>query len=186
MSQLTSSTFAGEAPSGPILTLTGDTNVGGGGPTPVGPDGTGTININGDGVFIQVQDNAAGNQIKIIQLNSGQGVATTIGAVSATVFSFPLGATPAVYEIEVRIVGFNASTPAGYGSKVFATVRTTGAAGVLIGVNDDALSNEVALENANAVVAVNVSSANSFDIVATGVVGLTIHWKATAQFTFVT
>ena len=151
----------------------------------MGPDGAGNINLNGDGVFTQVEDNAAGNQLIVTFLDAIQGTTTTIGLQTRTIASVQLGAVPGTYEIEARVAAFNASTPAAFGSKIIATARTTGAAGVLIGVNNDNVFNEVALEDAVAQIEVNISTANSFDIVATGVAGLTIEWKATVYYTFV-
>lgn len=168
-----------------VFTLTGNIDVGGGGPTPVPPDGLGNINIVGDNEITRVLDNAATNTLTIVNPNSSTDTATTVGFVPDFLLALDLGATPGVYEIEARIAAFDNATPSGAGWKIFATVRTDGATATLIGVNNSIFFAEPAINTASAVAGVNVSGANSFDILIFGVAGLTINWKSTSFWTFV-
>lgn len=109
------------------------------------------------------------------------GTATTIGAVTGDVVTFPLGATPGVYALEGRVAGFESSTPAGAGFQIFATVRTDGANATLVGVPDIVSNNEAALVAAMASVVV---SGNNAILQVTGVALLTIDWKGDLAYTF--
>ncbi len=185
MSQI-STRIGGVVPPGMgILTITGNEDLGGGGPTPVAPDGVGNINVVGDNENTQTVDIPGTNTVLIILPNTSTGTVTTVDAAPAFIDTIQLGAVPGVYEIEVRVAAYDLTTPSGAGWKIFATVRTTGAAGVLIGVNDDAHVAEATLVAADAIVTVNGGGANTFDIVAFGIAGETIHWKSTSTWTFV-
>lgn len=105
----------------------------------------------------------------------------TIGAVTADIITLPLGATPGTYTFEVRVSGFESTTPAAAGSQIFATVRTTGAAAVLVGVPDVISNSEAAVNTSLANVVV---SGNSAIVRVTGVALLTINWGADLEYTF--
>lgn len=113
--------------------------------------------------------------------NDTQGTGQTIGATTADIITFPLGATPGTYAFEGRVSGFNASTPASCAFQIFGTVRTTGAAGVLVGVPDYVSNDEAAVNGADAEIVV---SGNNAIIRVTGVLALTIDWAADLQYTF--
>lgn len=156
--------------------LTGD--IGG----PVGPDGAFNINLL-TGVGLTSTGNPATNTITFTQDTANEGTVTTIGAVTGDVITIALGATPATYAIEARISAFESTTPAGAGYQLFGSVRTTGAAAVLIGTPDFVVNEEAALVAADVDLVV---AANNAIIRVTGVAGLTIHWKSFALYTQVT
>lgn len=185
MSQITSSGTGIVPPTAGVFVLTGNIDVGGGGPTPVPPDGVGNINVVGDNETIQTQDNPATNTLLVVAANTSVGTGTTVDAAPVIIDTIQLGAVPGVYEIEIRIAAHDTTTPSGAGWKIFATVRTTGAAGILIGLNDDMHDAEAAIVTADAICTVNQGGANTFDIVVFGVVGLNINWKSLSAWTFV-
>ena len=152
-----------------IETLTGD--LGGA----VGPDGAFNINLlTGEG--LTTTGVPASNTITITRDDTPySGTGQTVGAVTADLITIPLGATPATYAIEARIAGFESTTPAGCGYSLFATFRTTGAAAVVCGTVDKITNEEAALIAANATM---VASGNNAVVQVTGVLALTINWKA--------
>lgn len=109
------------------------------------------------------------------------GIGQTIGAVTADIITFALGAVPGTYAIEVRVSGFDAGTPSGVAFKIFGSVRTMGAAGVLLGVPDVVSQPEVATATALANIVV---SGNNVIVRVTGVALLTIDWGADLEYTF--
>lgn len=141
--------------------------------------GPGRMNavVQTDGVTIHIN---ASNQLEVIT-DAILGTATTIGAVTADAINFPLGATPGTYTFEARIAGFNAATPASSGFQIFATVRTTGGIGVLVGIPDLINNSEPAL---NMSLADIIVSGNNAIVRVTGVAGLTINWAAELERTF--
>lgn len=131
--------------------------------------GTGIAIVNGPGSITISADAAT------------SGTASTVGAVTGDVITLPLGATPGTYTLEARVSGFEGTTPASAGFQIFGTVRTTGAAAVLVGVPDVVSNAEIALVASLASIVV---SGNNAIIQVTGVAGLTVGWKADLQYTF--
>lgn len=160
--------YTGTPGVGPVDTLSG--NVGGA----VGPDGASNINVVG-GANILVTGNPATNTLTVDLEGGATGTGQTIGAVTDDVITFALGAAAGVYEISVRIAGFDAVTPAGAGYRINAAVRTTGAAGILIGVNAVDTFEEAALVAGSVAIVV---IGNDAIVRVTGVAGLTIDWSA--------
>jgi hypothetical protein len=160
---------------GPVAeTLTGD--IGGA----VGPDGLFNINILG-GSNITVTGNPLTNTLTIDQSGGFEGTGQTIGAVTADIITFPLGAVAGTHEFEIKVASFNAATPAGSGYHIQAAVRTTGAAGTLIGTPEvDAFEEAVLLGCSATVVVVG----NNAIVRVLGVAGLTIDWGAELDFVF--
>ena len=103
------------------------------------------------------------------------GTGSTVGAVTADVITFPLGATPGTYSLEVQVSGFDAGTPAGIGVTLSAAVRTDGAAATLISTPDKVVLEEAALVGATADVVV---AANTAIVRVTGVAAITLNWVA--------
>lgn len=129
-----------------------------------------------------ISTSGAGNTITItIDDTTVTGTAQTIGAVSADVITFPLGAVPGNYVFDVKVTGFESTTPAGASYTIEAGVRTTGAAAVLLPNQVPDEMEEAILVPADAVVTV---AANTMIVRVTGVAGLTIDWKATAEYEF--
>lgn len=125
--------------------------------------------------------NAAGS-ITIAASGELTGSVTTSDATPTAALTQAAGATPGVYRIEARVAAFNTTDTLGSGYSVFGTVRTTGAATVLVGVpfRDD--DEEVGMTTSNADIVV---SGNNWIVQVTGVAGKTIKWKADAYYTFV-
>jgi len=129
-----------------------------------------------------IATSAAGNTITITLTDTSvSGTGQTIGAVTADVISFPLGAVPGTYTFDINVASFEPTTPAGAGYGIVASVRTTGAAAVLVPNQAIDELEEAALIAADAFVTV---AANNMIVRVTGVAGLTVDWKATAEYVF--
>lgn len=109
------------------------------------------------------------------------GSGTTVGAVTADLITLPLGAVPGTYSFEIEIAGFEAGTPSGAGYRIAGSVRTTGAAAVLVPAQVVDEFEEAALVACSAALVV---AANTAIIRVTGTVGLTINWKAIGVYVF--
>ncbi len=103
------------------------------------------------------------------------GTGQTIGAVTADLITIPLGAVPTSYIFESKIAGFESTTPAASGYNLICAARTTGAAATIVGIQDQMVFEDVAL---NASDVSFIASGNNIIVRATGVAGLTINWKA--------
>lgn len=167
----------GSAGLGSVDTLTGDSG------GAVGPDGANNINIV-SGAGLTTTGNPGANTITISQDNAVEGTGTTVGNVTDDIITLSLGATPGVYTIEARIVGFESTTPAGVGYQLFGTVRTDGATATLIEL-PDIISNEDTVLQPEADVDLVVSG-NDAIIEVTGQTGFTINWRAFMLYTRVT
>lgn len=139
----------------------------------LGDDST-TNNLNG------ITTTGAGNTVTVLLTNRVQGTGTTIGAVTSDIITFSMGAVAATYVFEFRVKGFEATTPAGCGYSVFATVRTTGAAATVCGVPDVIVNEEAALVNCDVDV---VASGNNAILRVTGTAGLTVTWGSVGYYT---
>ena len=107
------------------------------------------------------------------------GTGTTVGTATADILTIPLGATPGTFQFEARVKGFEATTPAGAGYNLYATLTTTGASASLVGVQD-VFNSDVALTTATATF---VASGNNAILRVQGVLGLTINWSAETEIT---
>ncbi len=126
-----------------------------------------------------IQDTGSGNTVTILLTNRFHGSATTIGATTADLVTFALGATPGTYIFEINTAAFNPSTPAGAGYKTYATVRTNGIAGTLIDDQDAIINEDAALVTSDDNV---VISGNNAIFRVTGVAGLTIDWVTVGTY----
>jgi len=140
----------------------------------VGPDAAFNIDILG-GTNVTTVGNPGTNTITINTSGGQEGTGQTIGAVNDDIITFALGAAAGCYTFHAKLVGFEATGPSGAGYEITAVVRTTGAAGALIGVP---VIN--AIEDAAIVAAVGtmVVVGNDAIIRVTGVAALTINWVA--------
>jgi hypothetical protein len=167
--------YTGTPAVGPIDTITGD--IGGA----IAPDAAFNINVVG-GTNITVTGNPATNTLTIDQTGGAEGTGQTIGAVTADLITFALGATPGTYEISARIAGFEATTPAGAGYRINAGVRTTGAAGILLGTFAvDTFEEAGLVPSAASIVVVG----NNVIVRVLGTAALTINWAAELDSIFV-
>ncbi len=132
---------------------------------------------------IQTDGSSGSNTITIELTNRLRGTGTTVGAVTADLVTFPLGATPGTYVIDSNFCGFNASTPAGAGYSIFGSVRTTGAAASIVGIPDKINNEDPSMVACNADLVV---SGNNAILRVTGTAGLTIDWVVVATYVKVT
>jgi hypothetical protein len=145
----------------------------------VGPSIIGNINLYGiNGVTVTGDPVTHTLTISVDHLLTGFG--TTVGATTADLITFPMGAVPSTYTIEGRVAGFDAATPAGASLKLWGGTRTTGAAGVILNTVDKNVNTEAALVTSDATI---VIVGNSFVVRVTGVAGKTINWTATFEYT---
>ncbi len=132
-------------------------------------EGTGITIINGPGT------------ITISGTGQSVGTGQTVGAVTDDVITIDLGATPGTFTISASVSAFETSTPAGAGYRLTAMVRTTGAAGTLIGAVTQIIQEEAALAAGTATIVV---VANTAIIRVTGTAALTVEWSATSDQVF--
>lgn len=125
----------------------------------------------------------ATNELDIYLTNRLQGTGTTVGATTADLVTFALGASPGAYLFNFTVAVFNAATPASAGYETYTTIRTTGAAASIIDDTDSIVHEEAALITTNAEM---VISGNNAIFRVTGVVGLTINWAVVGTYVKVT
>lgn len=130
-----------------------------------------------------ISTSGSGSTVNVILSNRMQGTTSTVGAVTADVITLALGATPGTYIFEFRAGAFESTTPASAGYSIFGTVRTTGAAAVLVGTPDFIVNEEAALSTADIDIVV---SANNAILRVTGVAALTLQWSAVGLYTLAT
>jgi len=135
-----------------------------------------TVN-NDNGIQTTVIPNGSAN-LFIELTNRLQSTGTTVGATTATVITFSLGATPASYMFEFNITGFDTVTPTATGYWFIATARTTGAAATVVGTNEDFLEDAALATSDVDMIAVG----NTVTLVVTGVAGVTLHWNVVGYY----
>jgi hypothetical protein len=122
------------------------------------------------------------NNLGIYLTNRRVDAASITGAGTVDLFTQDLGGDPGVYNFQLYVAAFNASTPSGAAYTIFGSVRTTGAAATVIVTQDIISDEEPALLGADFQI---VASGNNLIARATGVAGLTINFKVLAQYVFV-
>ncbi len=128
-------------------------------------------------------DGSSGSNVLTVQLtNRVRGTLTTTDATPTTIITFPLGATPGVYEISGSVAAFDITDTAGASYGFTSGIRSTGAAAIEIGTQFTTNFEEVAMETADMDV---TTSGNSIIIQVTGIAGKTIHWDALFTYRFV-
>lgn len=137
------------------------------------------LNVLGDE---NITTSGSGNTITISPTDTASGTGQTIGAVTADIITFPLGASAGTYQVEGSIAAYEGGTPAGGGIRAFVAVRTSGAAGTICDSSDPIKNLETAL---NAATAEFVVSGNNLILRVTGVTALTIKWAGRLFYTFV-
>jgi hypothetical protein len=155
-----------------VETLTGD--LGGA----VGTDAALNINLlTGDGL---TSTGVAGTHTITFTLdNFVIGSGQTIGAVTADLITFPMGAVAGMRLLEAKIEGFEATGPNGCGYNLICGCRTTGAAATIVGAQDKYISEDAAVVAADGNFVV---SGNNLIVRVTGVAALTINWKSTLTY----
>ena len=114
--------------------------------------------------------------------NRVQGTVTTANATPTTLTTFALGAVPGVYNFDIQISGYDITDTAGVGYFISGSVRTTGAAAVLVGTPDKIVNEEAATVACDANLIV---SGNNAVVQVTGIAAKTIDWRALSQYIFV-
>lgn len=131
-------------------------------------------NVNG----IQTDGSSGSNTLTVQLTNRIQGVITTNGAATQTIFTFDLGATPASYMFEVNLTGFDTVTPTGTSYWFIAGARTNGITATVYGTNEDFIE-DAALAASD----VNMTaSGNNVLMTVTGVAGVNLNWNAVALY----
>lgn len=157
-----------------IVTVTGNT----GGAVP--GDGSDNLNLLGDSnSALTVTGSIGTNTLTISSTNVLNGSGTTVGATTADIITFALGASAKTYKFRFELVSFESATPLGAGYQINGTVRTTGAAATVVSVPDGDDDEEGALAAADWNV---IASGNSAVLRVTGVAGLTINWVAQGYY----
>lgn len=126
-----------------------------------------------------ITTSGAGSTVTVLLTNRVQGSGSTVGAATTDLITLALGATPGTYTLEVSVSAFESTTPAAAGYSIFGTVRTTGAAAVLVGTPDKIVNEEAALATSDLNMVV---SANNVIIRATGTAALTVGWNAVGYY----
>lgn len=110
-----------------------------------------------------------------LSASTTKGNGSTVGAVTDDLITIDLGMVAGTFQLEATVKGFESTTPAGCGYKVFGTFTTDGVAATFVG--DEPIFNEdAALVDADAYF---IASGNNAVLQVLGVVGLTITWNAT-------
>jgi hypothetical protein len=125
------------------------------------------------------------SQINSISNSGGGGGTTvtgagqTIGAVTADIIVLNLGSSSTTKILEVKVVGYEATTPLGVGYNLVATARTNGIAATIVAAQDKIVFEEGALLAGDC----NFTTAgNTVKVTATGTAALTINWKAVLTY----
>lgn len=142
------------------------------------------LNVYGDSNSDNLQEGimttGSGNTVTVMLTNRVEGMNTTVGAVTVSVNSLPLPATPGGYQVFARIAGYESTGPAYASITIEGCVGTDGAAASVVGVPT---INYAASASLGAIVGAISVTGNSFNIDVTGVAGLTIVWEALTIFT---
>jgi hypothetical protein len=125
---------------------------------------------------------ANSNEVDVVITNRIRGSVQTAGSIPTIVNLFALGATPGVYNFDVQICGFDSTDQLGAGYFLTGAIRTTGAAGIIIGTVDKVVNEEAGTVNCDASLTV---TGNNAAILVTGLTGKFIDWKYLATYIFV-
>lgn len=163
-----------------VETLTGDTG------GAVSPDGSNNINLlttlSSDFNLSELRTvgNPGANTITITQFNTLTGFVSGVGASTINVITFDLGATAAVYIMDIRMVVFDSGNVEGAGYNIFGTIRTTGAAATLVGTPDKIVNEEGGLLAGDANM---IATGNNFQLQFTIPAGSTVDVTAYVKYT---
>lgn len=107
---------------------------------------------------------------------------TTVGASTQTVTFDPGVSTASGFKFQVDMVGFEPTTPAAYAITLEGCGRTNGTTATIVGTELKDIFSDVALAGCSVVVA---ASGNTLQLQVTGVVALSIDWRAGISLIFV-
>lgn len=126
----------------------------------------------------------AGNEVSIYLTNRITGTAiTTDAATPQTVYSFSLGATPATYMFDIKIIAYNVTDILSAGYSSTSVIKTTGAVGSEINADPGLIAEEGTMSG---VVVQNQITGNNIEVIVTGLAGKTINWEALTTYFKVT
>ena len=131
---------------------------------------------------IQTDGSSGSNTLTVQITNRLQGSGTTIGAVTADLVTFNLGATPGAYNFELKVIGYTVSGPACSGFTILGSMRTNGVGATLVSTPDETIVEDAAMITCDVDM---IASGNNLIIRSVGVAGLTIDWNVVASFVFV-
>lgn len=137
---------------------------------------------NNDNGILTAADPDMSDNMFVVLTNRLGGSQTTIGAVTADVITFSLGATPGCYKFHFEVTAFEDTTPAGLGYSIEASARTDGAAATIISTPDADEDEDVALNTADWDV---IASGNNVILRVTGVAALDVNWKSIGYYIFI-
>lgn len=140
-----------------------------------------TTDDNLQGIQTTVDPNGSDNHY-IELTNRIPGFISTMDATPTNIISYPLGTTAGVYSFEGSIEAFDTTDVAGAAYTWSAGVRTTGAAGVLIGTEFKDEFEEAAISTADFNVLV---IGNNLIVQVTGIALKAIDWRALINYRFV-
>lgn len=141
-------------------------------------DGIDSSENNDNGIITKggVAGTGTSNEVDIVITNRITGTATTTDDATPQILtSFSLGATPATFLVELRIVAYNVTDSLSAGYTSTSTIRTTGAAGSEIDASPGIIAEEGAMSG---VIVQNQIVGNTIETVVTGLAGKIIHWRA--------
>ena len=107
---------------------------------------------------------------------------TTPTATPTTIITFPLGAVPGVYLFEGSIQAYDLTDVAGGAYNYSSGIRTTGAAGIILGTEFKDVFEDAAMVSSD--FNLNVSG-NNLVVQVTGISGKTIDWNGYLEYRFV-
>lgn len=128
----------------------------------------------------RIQTTGSGNTLTVEITNHLTGSLTTSGAVTSNIITFPLGVTPGTYTFDCDVVAFESTNPAGAGYNIWGTIRTTGAAAIIVGIPDKIVNEDAALILSDVSLTV---SGNSMILQVSGIAGLNINWESDVTYT---
>lgn len=126
-----------------------------------------------------IRTTGATNVVTVQLTNRIFGGATTLPSGSAIAATLTLPAVSGVYTFEVKVAGYEATTPAGIGFSLFAAVISDGVTATKIGVTDKIKNAQAALAVADADILV---SGNTVEVEVTGVALLNISWTVVGTY----
>lgn len=120
------------------------------------------------------------NEMDIVLTNRITGTATTTDAATTqNLYTFPLGATPATYLLEVQVIGYNATDALSAGYTSSRVLKTDGITATLINTSLGIVAEEGAMTG---VLVANGVSGNNATLDVNGLIGKTIRWSALTTY----
>lgn len=141
--------------------------------------GTSTVN-NVDGISTSGNIGTSTETVSLTNRITGA-VQTTDDVTLGLIYSFNLGTTPGTYTFFISTSAYNVTDALSASYHISISVRTTGAAAVLISGNTSLIAEEGTM--AGCYLAYSVSG-NTVELDATGLFNKTINWVAVATYTF--